>query len=187
MQDSSPLLCPLCGARGASGPRAQPRPGGVTAWRPPRLRASGPQLSISRGARASCPFRLWLKPEDAEGFVARKPQALDIAMAPVLSKDVADIEVPTARGLPRGGRGSQLVGARKGAAATAGPGKEWETRETLPPLEFCGGGGGAAEKPAPRVGWRGEEWESSAAGVSFALGPGCLLRSRGPKFLGGRD
>lgn len=121
--------------------------------------------------------------------MARKPQALGIAMAPVLSKDVADIEVPTARGLARGGRGAQLVGARKGAAATAGPGKEWETRETLPPLEFCGGGGGAgaAEEPAPRVGWRGEEWESAAAGVSFALGPGCLLRSQGPKFLGGRD
>ena len=83
--------------------------------------------------------------------------------------------------------GNEVKSTRKGAAATAGPGKEWETRETLPPLEFCGGGGGAAEKPAPRVGWRGEEWESSAAGVSFALGPGCLLRSRGPKFLGGRD
>ncbi|KAI4549286.1 hypothetical protein MG293_001616, partial [Ovis ammon polii] len=46
----------------------------------------------SLGARASCHFSLWLKPEDAEGFVARKLQALGIAMAPVLSKDVADIE-----------------------------------------------------------------------------------------------
>lgn len=90
--------------------------------------------------------------------MARKLQALGIAMAPVLSKDVADIEVPTARGLARGGRGAQLVGARKGAAATAGRGKEWAPRETLLPREVCGGGG-AAEEPAPV--WAGGEKSGS--------------------------
>lgn len=92
-------------------------------------------------------------------------------MAPVLSKDVADIEVPTARGLARGGRGAPPVGPRKAAAATAGPGKEWHSRKLCLRGRFSGSGVGGTRKgaePEPGLGlrersgrpraWRGVLW-----------------------------
>lgn len=80
-------------------------------------------------------------------------------MAPVLSKDVADIEVPTARGLARGGRGAPPVGPRKAAAATAGPGKEWHSRKLCLRGRFSGSGGDAEGRGAgARPGPPGEKW-----------------------------
>lgn len=81
-------------------------------------------------------------------------------MAPVLSKDAADIEVPTARRVSWGGRGALLVCAGEAAgvvlervgeagnfASTGGLRGRWRSRE-----------------PEPGVGSGGEKWRGPATG-----------------------
>lgn len=69
-------------------------------------------------------------------------------MAPVLSKDTADIEVPTARWLSGGGWGAQMVGALKAPGPPPRPGKSGSQGN----LASAGGlrGGGTARSPRGR-------------------------------------
>lgn len=81
-------------------------------------------------------------------------------MAPVLSKDAADIEVPTARGVSWGGREAQLAGAGEGAGVARERGGDAGN------FAFAGGlrGGWRGREPEPSVGCGGEKWRGPATG-----------------------
>lgn len=95
------------------------------------------------------------------GSVTRRLQAVNTAMAPVLSKDAADIEVPTARRVSESGRwGAPLVGVGEAAAVArervGDPGNfasagglrgRWRSREPEP-----GVGSGARKRRGPATG-----------------------------------
>lgn len=162
------------GAERAAPPRGRHRPAPAP---PPRRRPSASYFYRRSGkAVTSVSGR---RRRTRGGPAGGRLQAVGIAMAPVLSKDVADIEVPTARGLARGGRGAPPVGPRKAAAATAGPGKEWHSRKLCLRGRFSGSGGGRGRARSRSPAWAsGREVGGPApGGVSFGLGPGCLLRS----------
>lgn len=142
------------GAERAAPPRGRHRPAPAP---PPRRRPSASYFYRRSGkAVTSVSGR---RRRTRGGPAGGRLQAVGIAMAPVLSKDVADIEVPTARGLARGGRGAPPVGPRKAAAATAGPGKEWHSRKLCLRGRFSGSGGDAEGRGAgARPGPPGEKW-----------------------------
>lgn len=105
-------------------------------------------------------------------------------MAPVLSKDPADIEVLTARPVARAGRGpSWRVSGRPPAPRRAE--KEWESRETLLRRDVGGGGGAAEEREwEPRGGQAGREVQESREWKgTLWVGTWLLTSERGQRSL----
>lgn len=91
---------------------------------------------------------------------------MNTAMAPVLSKDAADIEVPTARGVSWGGRGAQRAGAGEGAGVARERGGDAGN------FAFAGGLGGRVDGQGARAlrGQRGREVEGSRDWRGYRLG-----------------